>query len=203
MDNFKDTSILIVEDDGIIAEDISSLLKVSGFSVAGVAHDGASALDLLASRNPNFAILDIHIGSGMSGLDIAQVIHNKYKIPYIFLTSFDDDATLDAAQEQSPYGYLVKPFQERTLLTTIKTALKNYEKSQGSEQLTKENVDAKSVEKTTEQEFKIISELLLGKSYKQISAENFISINTVKYHVKNIYTKLEIKRRAELVTKLL
>lgn len=197
------TKILIVEDDGIIAEDLNSLLIEKGYSIVGVAHNGSDALDMLVTRNPDFALLDINLGSGISGLEIAKVIHEKFKLPYIFLTSFDDEQTLQQAQSFGPYGYIVKPYQERTLLTTIKTALANFNASQSSPTLVRESIDKISTKKITDQEFKIIECLINGFSYQKISESLFISVNTVKYHAKNIYLKLDINGRAELYNRVL
>jgi len=203
MTSNSDISILIVEDEPIIAEDLHSLLEASSYKIAGLCHHGEEALDMLHSRDPNFAILDINLGGGMSGLDVAEVINAKYDIPYIFLTSFDDDATLHEAQKHAPYGYLVKPFQDRTLLTTIKTALSNYDRMHQGHVLSKEKIESTFDCKITKQEFNIIQELLKGKSYHMIAEDLFISQNTLKYHAKNIYTKLEIKGRSELASRLI
>ncbi len=197
------SKILIVEDDGIIAEDLNSLLCEKGYSVIGVAHNGTEALDMLETRKPDFAVLDINLGSGMSGLDVAKVVHEKHDLPFIFLTSFDDDSTLEQAQSFGPYGYIVKPYQERTLLTTIKTAISNFRKSQTNPTLCRNKLDEISTQKITNQEFKIVECLLKGLPYQQIANELFISINTVKFHAKNIYIKLDINGRAELYARVL
>ncbi len=191
--------VLVVEDDPIIAKDISSLLKSEGYTIVGVAHDGSMALDFLKNRTPDFIILDIYLGTGMSGIDIAEVVHEKYNIPFIFLTSFSDEETLEAAQLHSPYGYLVKPFQDRTLLTTISLALSNFQRQQKGKGLDQ----ARIPDRITKQELKLIEELVKGQSNKQISENLFISINTVKYHLKNIYQKFEVTSKAELLSKLL
>jgi len=100
------TKVLIVEDDGIIAEDLNSLLFEKGYSVVGVAHTGEDALEMLGTRQPDFALLDINLGSGLSGLDVAKTIHEKIELPYIFLTSFDDEKTLEQSRVQN---YRVPP----------------------------------------------------------------------------------------------
>ncbi|MFK7758011.1 MAG: response regulator transcription factor [Flavobacteriales bacterium] len=194
--------ILVVEDDGLICEDISSLLEVNGYSVIGMAHNGIQAIDMLLNRTPDFVLLDINLGVGLSGIDVAKVIHDKYKVPFVFLTSYDDEDTLKAAQEHSPYGYIVKPFQDRTLLTTIKMALFNHDSMKNKKVIDKEKLEAKTHKKFTSQELKTLKLLLDGLSYKNIGEELFISVNTVKHHVKNLYQKLEIKSRAELYTRL-
>lgn len=193
MDN-SELSILIVEDDPVIAIDIKSLLRQEGFSIVGVAKDASRAWDLLASEQPNFAILDIYLGSGPNGIDVAEVIHEKYHIPYIFLTSFSDSDTLAAAQEQGPFGYLVKPFQDQTLITTISVAWSNWSRMQKKPLI---DLSALTIG-LTQQEIKICELLVQGLSYKQMCAHLFISMNTLKYHVKNIYTKAEVSGRSEL-----
>jgi len=198
----SDYKVLIVEDDGIISEDISALLKSNGYSVVGVAHQGTDALDMLSNRKPDFAMLDINLGVGMSGIDVAKVIHEKHKIPFIFLTSYDDEATLGAVQEYSPYGYIVKPFQDRTLLTTIKLALFNHKNISEKKEVDISTLEAKFNTKFTNQEHAILNLLLEGLPYKAIGEKLFISVNTVKHHIKNLYLKLEVSSRAELYKRL-
>lgn len=186
-------NVLIVEDDVIIAQDIAQILKKSNYQIIGIAYNSTKAYDLLANKKIDFAILDIHIGTGDNGIDIAAQINNKYHFPYIFLTSFSDETTLIEAQEHSPYGYLVKPFQEATLLTTIAVALNNFKNQQKTLDFEKFNVEI------TSKEQKICEQLSKGKSYQQVAAIMSISINTVRYHVKNIYQKFNVNGRAELV----
>ncbi len=194
--------ILIVEDEPIIAADIQDLLVSEGYTVIGIAHRGEDALDMLSTRKPDFAMLDINLAGHLTGIDVAEHIHDHYKIPYLFLTSFDDEKTLTEAQRYAPYGFLVKPFQDRTLLTSIKMAISNFERSQKTNSLNKEQIELKLNGSITEQEFLIITQLQNGKSYKQIATDNFISVNTVKYHVKNIYSKFNLAGRAELASRL-
>ena len=190
-------SILIVEDDPIIAHDISIILKKGGYKVYAVAHNATKAIDKLGSGLIDFVILDIHLGRGASGIEVAQIIHDKYEIPYIFLTSFSDEETLQAAKDQGPYGYLVKPFQEATLLSTISIALSNHQRTQKGLNFNKINIDL------TAQENKLCQGLYDGKSYQQIAEHLDISINTVRYHVKNLYLKFDVNGRSELIAKIL
>lgn len=199
MTQAKDIKILIVEDNPLIAADLESFLESEGFYISAVAHSASQAYDALMNRDINFAMLDIHLGSGPSGLDVANVIHSKYHLPYIFLTSFDDDETISEAQRHAPFGYLVKPFQERTVLSTIKLAKANFDRNNASKsELKVDSIPA--FDNLSKQEKAITNELILGKSYKQISSTMFISINTVKFHAKNIYLKLQIQGRAQLAS---
>jgi len=191
------TKILIIEDDPIIAHDISVVLKKKGILTSGVAHDYNMALDLFVNREFDLALLDVNLGAGKSGIDVAEVLRSKYSKPFVFLTSYTDKTTLKAAQEKGPYGYLVKPFQEATLFTTISLAI-NTHKSMSNE------IDFSFEGKElTKQEKKICEHLCRGKTYQEIAEIEFVSINTVRFHVKNIYIKFEVNGRAELVGKLL
>ncbi len=190
-------SVLIVEDDPIIAHDISIILEKHGHSIADICHKPVKAIDRLSKGDMDIVILDIHLGTGPSGIDIAKVIHDTMDLPYIFLTSFSDQETLQAAQEQGPYGYLVKPFQEATLITTLSIALSNHQHKS-------KKVDFDHLKiSLTDQERKICKGLTAGGSYQQIADELFISINTVRYHVKNLYLKFDVSSRAELINELI
>lgn len=192
----KRIRVLLVEDDPIIATDIEMTLELENFKVVEIAHSAMKAIDALARLELDFAVLDINLGKGDTGIDVAKVIQASYDIPYIFLTSFSDKATLEAAQECSPYGYLVKPFQEATLLSTISLALSNHKRLHKGFDVQKSKVQL------TDQEQSICKELYSGKSYQEIADTLFISINTVRFHVKNLYSKFDVKGRAELINKL-
>ena len=195
--------VLIIEDDPIIADYLSQLLSTEGFNVLGIAHTGERALDKISSLQPDLCICDIHLGTGMSGIDAAEVLTSKYQIPYIFLTSFDDDKTIEEAERYSPYGYIVKPFQDRTLLATIKIAWSNYKKRQSTEELSKVDIERKIDITLTPQEYEILTKLINGESYKQIAEAQFLTTDSIKYHAGKIYKKLGISGRSELHSRLL
>lgn len=193
-------SILIVEDDPIISYDLKMLLEKHDYKIAAIAHNATKAIDLIGKFDIDLAILDIHLGSGGTGIDVAKVIHSQSKIPYIFLTSFSDETTLSEAQEHGPYGYLVKPFHEETLLSTIKIARANFERLHKKKDTT---TFSQPPTPLTEQEVKIVNHLLKGESYQQVADSLFVSVNTVRYHIKNIYTKYDVNGRGELISLLL
>ena len=195
--------VLIIEDDPIIADYLSQLLSTEGFNVLGIAHTGERALDKISSLQPDLCICDIHLGTGMSGIDVAEVLTSKYQIPYIFLTSFDDDKTIEEAKRHSPYGYIVKPFQDRTLLATIKIAWSNYKKQQSTDLLSKADIERKLDISLTPQEYEILTKLINGESYKQIAEAQFLTTDSIKYHAGKIYKKLGISGRSELHSRLL
>jgi len=120
--------ILIVEDELIIAEDLKDILEGLGYEVCGIAISAREALIFLEEKAPDLAILDIQIKGGRDGIALAEEINEQFHIPFIMLTSHADSKTLARVKAVHPYGYLVKPFQEKEIHATIEIALANFSK---------------------------------------------------------------------------
>lgn len=127
MKDYK-TRILVVEDESIVAKDIQNTLIRLGYDVPATASNATSALEKIEQYEPDLVFLDIKLKGDVDGIQIAEHIKNTRNIPVIFLTSFVDKATLDRAKVTEPYGYLVKPFNENDLNSTIEMALYKYGK---------------------------------------------------------------------------
>lgn len=115
--------ILIVEDEKIIAIDLQRRLERFGYAVVGMAGDGESAVSMALELLPDIILMDIMLGGKMDGIDAAMAIRAAKDIPCIFLTAFTDERTLERAKAAEPFGYILKPFKERELYTTIDIAL--------------------------------------------------------------------------------
>ena len=115
--------ILVVEDDTIIALTIQTRLKQFGYEVVGRASTGEDALKKVKELQPDLVLMDIHIKGPMDGIQTAERVYGFYNIPVIYLTAYSDEKTLERAQKTSPFGYIVKPFNDDTLRTTIKMAI--------------------------------------------------------------------------------
>lgn len=194
--------VLVVEDEPLIAEDIRETLDNIDFEVSGVAYDSDSALDELASNTPDVVLLDVNLGSELDGIDIAEIINKKYQIPFIYLTSYADRGTVDRAKHTRPMGYIVKPFDERDLFTTLEIALFNFSLSQPKIDLNLDDLNRKLLGKLTQKEFEILTSIFDGKTNRQMADEHFISLNTIKTHVKNLYDKLDVHTRTQAIAKL-
>ncbi len=194
--------VLIVEDEPLIAEDIREILTNIDFEVSGVAYDAETAFHSLKTDTPDLALIDISLGLGPDGISVAKEINDKYDLPFVFLTSYSDRPTLDRVKETRPMGYIVKPFSEADLFTTLEVALHNFSKAQLKIELDLDRINNKLIGKLTEKEFEILKSIFDGKTNRQIAQEHFISINTAKTHIKNLYDKLDVHTRTELLASI-
>jgi PAS domain S-box-containing protein len=115
--------ILIVEDENILAEDIKEMVQGFGYSVSALASDAEEALAWAAKNPPNLVLMDIMLKGKMQGIETAQRLRSLYNIPVVYLTAYADDKTLRRAKITEPFGYIIKPFDERDLRTVLEMAL--------------------------------------------------------------------------------
>ncbi|MBW7867418.1 MAG: response regulator [Brumimicrobium sp.] len=115
--------VLVVEDESIVSKDIQQSLKRLGYIIAGASATGERAIELAAEEHPDIVLMDIMLKGDMNGIEAAEVIKREHHIPVIFLTAYADDATLSKAKITEPYGYIIKPFKEIDLHTSIEMAL--------------------------------------------------------------------------------
>ncbi len=117
------TSILIVEDEFIVAENLRMKLKQQGYNVAGVVASGEEALRVFTGCYPQLILMDIQLQGSMDGIQTAEAIQSRYDVPIVYLTAHSDRATLARAKLSGPLGYILKPYDDRELVTQIELAL--------------------------------------------------------------------------------
>ena len=115
--------ILIVEDEALVARDLELRLLELGYKVSGHAGTGRQALNMLEATTCDLVLMDIVLKNGMDGIETAEIIRDQWHIPVIFLTGHTDSARLERAGRIFPFGFIVKPFQDRDLQTAIEMAL--------------------------------------------------------------------------------
>ncbi|MDQ7799100.1 MAG: PAS domain S-box protein [Candidatus Edwardsbacteria bacterium] len=115
--------ILVVEDEAIVARDICQRLEDLGYQVAATADNGEAALAQAREQKPDLVLMDIVIKGKHDGIYVANIIKNEMGIPLIYLTAYADDATVERAKVAEPFGYIIKPFNDRDLNVTIQMAL--------------------------------------------------------------------------------
>ena len=118
--------ILVVEDELIIAEDIRMMLENLGYEVIGTAPGYSEAIGLMNKDLPDVVLIDILLAGGKDGIALAETIREKHNLPFIFITSHSDNATVERAKLVHPDGYLVKPFEKKDLFTSIEIAFSNF-----------------------------------------------------------------------------
>jgi two-component system, response regulator PdtaR len=118
----KKAAIFIVEDEAIVAEDIRETVKKLGYSVCGIARSGEVAIEKVRETRPDLVLMDIHLAGPMDGVEAARQIYSLFKIPVIYITAHADDELLERAKVTEPYGYILKPYDERELHSVIEMA---------------------------------------------------------------------------------
>ena len=120
------SSILIVEDEARIADDIRERLTRFGFQVVGTADTADIAVQTAASKQPDLVLMDIRLKGTRDGIEAGAEILNRLRIPVVYLMAHSDKAALRRAEETGPFGYLLKPFQETELLVAVEMAISRH-----------------------------------------------------------------------------
>jgi CheY-like chemotaxis protein len=121
----SDKRILIVEDEAVLAMTLEDSLHSMGYSVVGSVSTAEDAIKLAGEARPDLILMDIRIRGEKDGIAAAEEINRLYSnsIPIVYLTAHSNDKTLERAMKTQPYGYLIKPFRDRELHSTIEIAL--------------------------------------------------------------------------------
>lgn len=187
------TSILIVEDEAITAQDIAELLEEEDYTIEGIAADAATALHICskAGQPPQVVICDINIKGNIKGTELAAQLKALYKCQVIFLTAYTDNRTLQTAFGTDPVMYLVKPYNNTQLLVAVQMAfhkLLNLQKITGTTPLD-----------LTEREEEVARLVAQGFTSKQIARKLAISIETVKTHRRRMLQKNNLNNFPHLI----
>ncbi|MGH7600174.1 MAG: PAS domain S-box protein, partial [bacterium] len=117
------TKILVVEDENIVAKDIQNTLKALGYTVTAVVASGEEAIQKAGETQPDLVLMDIMLKGYQDGVEAARQIFARFNIPVVYLTAYTDETTLQRAKVTEPYGYILKPFEERELHIAIEMAI--------------------------------------------------------------------------------
>lgn len=196
--------ILIVEDEPLIAKNIGMYLNNNDYEVSAIAYDADEALHQLKRQPPDLAILDINLESERDGIEIAEYINQNNFIPFIYLTSYSDKETIERAKKTNPSGFIVKPFNEKTLYATIEIALTNHTEQANKHVpvLSFDKINRKLITPLSDREFDVIRLLYEGKTNQQIADALFIAMNTLKKHINSAYFKLDVASRTAAIARL-
>ena len=115
--------VLVVEDESVVSKDIQESLKGLGYAICGTAFAGQEAIKKAETLQPDLVLMDIVLKGDIDGVEAAETIRSRFHIPVIYLTAYSDEHTLNRAKVTEPSGYILKPFDERELHTTIEVAM--------------------------------------------------------------------------------
>ena len=187
--NNSKVKILVVEDEVLLAQDIIQRLTDMDYEVVGSAMTANSALELI-EENPNIDILlmDIMIKGDKDGIELAEIINEKYQIPFIFLTSNADSQVVARAKKVNPHAYMLKPFNDRQVGISIELALMNYSKKSSERELLK----TQSFEEKENEVLQIKDCLFLKKNnqFKRVSINDITHIQADNNYT-TVYTKTD------------
>ncbi len=122
----KKYRILIVEDDEVSALNLEISLRKNGYEVVATTDNMLSAINKIKVYTPDIVIIDIALQESADGIELANLIREKYHLPFIYLTSHSDDHIIEDASKTEPYGYILKPFDPNSLHATLQMALYKY-----------------------------------------------------------------------------
>lgn len=193
------TNVLVVEDESIVAKDIQQSLIKLGYNVIGTASTGEKAIALAEEFIPDIVLMDIMLKGGMNGIDTAAQIREKMAIPVIFLTAYADEGTLAKAKVTEPYGYIIKPFKEIDLHTSIEMALYKHKKE--SEILKEREILYSIIENKDSKDFIFVksNSRLVKLNTKEIyfieALKDYVVINTLNTRYTVHSTMKDIERK--------
>ncbi len=121
-------SVLVVEDEPIIADDIATSLEGFGYAVHGIAASVDEAVTVLGAGLPDMALVDINLEGEKTGVELGYLLHNRFKTPFMYITSYFDEETVERVKKTHPVAYLIKPFDDRDLRVNLDLAFARQKK---------------------------------------------------------------------------
>jgi len=180
--------ILIVEDEPIIASDIEMILEDLGYEITGIEDNAEDAINRIFENKPDLILLDINLEGDTDGIMLAQDINNKFKIPFIFLTSNADTQTINRVKRTKPAGFILKPFSEKDLQSNIEIVLFSAKENSMIDSEMQEDFFIKSARGLVKVKIKDIMLIQADDNYSKIVtiSRNHLVSSTLKKLEKNI-----------------
>ncbi len=175
----KNHSVIVVEDEGIVALDLCQLLESYGYQVLCHVSSGEEAVEKVAELKPSLVLMDINLAGKMDGVQAATIIHQASKTPIIFLTAHADEATLARAKFACPVGYILKPFEAAELRASIETALFRIE-SLATGEIEEEDDEASAFEADEKDLIRVLSSVSLFKKCTPANIESLVSSTRIR-----------------------
>jgi signal transduction histidine kinase len=150
--------ILIVEDEKLVADDLQETLQGLGYDIPAAVISGEEALVKAAELSPDLILMDIRLAGPMDGVQTSDLIQSQFQIPIVYLTANADRSTLERVKASQPFGYILKPFNEKILATTIEIALSRHQTERHIRQtLSTKEVELQTVKQKAQQQSQHLS----------------------------------------------
>jgi DNA-binding LytR/AlgR family response regulator len=183
----KNTSILIVEDEMIIAANISLQLNNLGYDVTGIIPRAEEVLSEIRQHIPDIILMDINLKGDLDGIEVVKLIQKEFKIPVIYLTANSDKVHFEKAKATNPYAFISKPFKKLDLQRAIELSLVRIQKEQQSE---------KNLELVSDEPY-ILSDCIFVRSHDKMVK---VCINNILYiEAERNYCKIHCKEKEHLI----
>ncbi|MDX5423308.1 MAG: LytTR family transcriptional regulator DNA-binding domain-containing protein [Hymenobacteraceae bacterium] len=190
--------ILISEDEVIIAEDLAASLEELGYETCAI-DSGEDTIDMIRETQPDLVLLDINLRGETDGVEIGSRIKQEFGIPFIYLTAYADHATIDRAKKTEPDGFLVKPYDEKSLRSTIEIALYKHDNNHKGKEANGAQVSHKEQDMAADYIFVKVKHRIIKVHYSEIlwveAYDNYSFIVTAdqKYLVSSTLKDMEQK----------
>ena len=187
-------NVLIIEDEILIAKDLCYLVDQMGFNCIGTAASGTKAIDIFKTNGDvGLVLCDIHLSGELDGVSVMEQIKSIKEVPFIYISAYSDEKTVNRAIDTVPSAFLTKPYNEKSLKIAINLAISNFEKKGF-------NLEKNpTYNKLTNREKEIILMIADGKTSSEIAEKLFISTKTAAKHRNNILAKTECHNTSELI----
>lgn len=202
MNKEHEVKILIIEDEGVVAEDLKECLLDLGYTVCGTVNSGLDAFKVVETAEPDIALVDINIKGNLDGTEVGSILRTKYATPFIYVTAYAGDKTLERVRPTHPSGYIVKPFNERELHMVIELALLNEERRRKLETwgewlaLTLASIGEAVIATDAEQRVVFMNrsaEILTGWKYEEASGVALQKVLKIKFKQEDGSTLTEVQ----------
>ena len=196
--------LLVVENDRTTASIIKMFLEKCDYQVVDVVNSGDNAIRSTAENDPDLVLMDIRLEGEVDGITAADRIISELQVPVVYVTAHNDEEVLDRARGTAHSGFINKPLREVDLRTTINFAVNSKRKKNDGGKVKKtlsvsELMDAYGL---TKSESNLVTKLLKNPDLNAISEESYITVNTIRTHLKHIYRKTRTGSKAELLMKV-
>lgn len=193
---------LVIEDEPLVAEDIASCIESLGYEVGFIAYSGEEALEALRAQKFDFALVDVTLSGELDGIQVAEEINRSFGFPFVYLTSHSDRSILERAKKTHPAAYLLKPFDENDLMTSLEIAIFNHINPRSAVNLSLAEINEHISNPLSERELEILELLRKGHTNQEVAEQLFVSINTIKTHLARLYVKLDASNRTEALFRI-